>query len=577
MGKMFRRIVLSVLSFAMVLTQLNVVRPVYADGIGSGTGRNDITLVWDAYQDQMTNDEKEVSYIVGLAQNYINYVVPTVDDDLVTVYDKATEPYVEVKDFTDEHGNTWVPEEVYLVVNGVKTLLTSETSEYKYNTDSNNYSFEVVYRTYASMDKATQVEYLNIPFYLKNIVSAFDDVYSTDGNLKLIAENIDALMMFVNGLSVSLGGATMTQKLDPTSDANVIAAINALKNQTVTNKSEQFNNENMFNLNITNNLYSQYQTKKADFLNAGDSYFMKEHAVATIGYLKAIYDSYTSGGINTLKGFAQTFVNYDPVANADIATKLNQLNSAMSVIKSVIDKLDKALSYNAEADKYECTKWVALDKYEEGLFNTGWLKDSSLNDLLKGAIKEYTTSDSFLKDKLLLEETKIQQSVNQYVVKVVYNAEGYKGKDKVELESFSKQLTLNAGMSKADVLAEINAIDFMSSAPGEWLEFNIDSEHYNVTDDANKLPDTLDRDLTFEINFTPKEYEVKYVGTLTDTVKAHYLETITLPNSTNPNKTNFFELAGQTYTQGDVYKVEGPVTFTVSAVTPTPDDPEQQG
>lgn len=520
-----KRVLSLALALVMLLscTDLGLVTRTWAEE-GTGTTISLSKLLATTYGDKMSDEEQAVLESDLLASDSYSYVLPTDDDDLITV--KTDDECVTLDDFenavnTDNKVSFDVS--VWLADEDEKEYpLTLSDGKYSYaNLEQKPTSFTAHAKYEAKIEMGTRAQQNALNTLLNNVealqtsVKNFDAVKTANGNLTDLQTALAtaSTMNMVNQLLATKAAQDAAAAL--TKNGSEFALTTALKGSATQEL-------------LKNNFYNT---------------------------LKATYDNVTLiANDTTWQGIKALYVVGDKPA--DNATGLN-LSAAKAIIG--VDKWLAAVKDLLDVSE-DTTEWPVLDT--SGNAKTGLVRAdmentdyTSLDKLIRDLPTELKGVSNFGDYLSTGDSVTLEKGVARYTVTVNATLQKVDADNKLtdKYSSGSTTVTLNKGADKAAVETAIASFKSQmdSAAKTYYGEGNYDVSGYPELGDSFGLS----KDETYTVTYSPKQYTVTdWDGNETN---YYYGYQLTLPEHGDESMAYAYTADGTSYMQGQVYTVKG--------------------
>lgn len=495
-------------------------------------------IIAENYKDSLGLSDEEVNILkdYSLRGEVHTLTAPTSGDNLISVdLDKKT---ISVKEYKDEYGNRWKPEEAYIVYSDGSEELSLKNGKADFTYDGKNYSVEVLYNAYVEVGE--QVKLINGPYYLVKGVENLDILEDDCSVYLMLMETIlPQLEMLVDG--------SMIIKLEEGS-----AAYNAIV---------EFNRQLDKNgvLDLTDMLegkdgFVNSESKVLYLLENGSQ--LKACTKETYEYAKAIVDEEY---IQNIISFAEN-VESLKAKGKQLKRAMQQLNLLVEAMQPVYDDEWKILDENVLRTDEEYSSLIkSLKQLGLDASTSESIDYQSLDALVEAAEGKLERHIVTAYNPLKATSAKLVKHVNRKSVTVKLNAnvipEGeYDSEQTAPLEEYSVILNLEEGSDKEAVLAAAEASGIEASALDKWT-YDISDEHYERS--TSELPDELTEDTVYTITYNPKLYDLKFVYDDSQSKKVPYGYRHSLELSKNAGMSYDYTVNGEFFEQGEIYFVSG--------------------
>ena len=517
--KMLKRILSIVMAIALIFTSVSLswaVENISADTVTI----TDAQMVANAYvgDNGLTEEEAAVLANKGIVGKEHTIVIPTAEDDLITIDSEAKE--ITAADFKDGD-YTWKAINASVVYEGGSEDVAITDGKGTFTYDGNNYSVDVTYLVSVEVDN--QEVLTNAPYYLAQGVN----------NLEILANDCSSYLMLMQTIvpqMMALVDGSLGATLE---DGAASTAIKSFNSQIEANGVMD-----LANLLEGEDGYLYADSKVEHLLTKGAD--IKKCMAETYEGAKAIAED---EGIQNIIEAALNVPAYK--ANA------NKLKTAVRQFSLMVNDMEPVYSDEWKALEVELVK-------EDADY-------ASLDTVVEAAIGNSSEQNLDLFNPLAAAATKITANVNRFDVTVVLNAQIVPSNQKddanlVSLETVSKTLTLSANTSAEDILTAIEESKAEVTAIAGW-NAGINTDNYDRS--VSVLPETLTEDIVYNITYTPKTYTVTfdYDGTKLD-VPYGYNHTFEV--SSDAATSYDYKVGEDTYMQGEVITVTKDLTVSRS-------------
>ncbi len=474
-----------------------------------------------------------------LEENTYTYVVPGEADDLVQV--NPDDRKISAKPYSYS-GFTWLPVQASVVSgqNSEAVELAEADGSYvgTFQTAGNTYSVSVTYALHIHVAAQQQLLLVNAGANLKHAFTQMQVIADQQAALESLALYIDKLMELVNGVALPWGG--QLKYTDST------GAVRSLYSQKKTNGGD-------FDLV---KLIRQYYQITGSF---GKSKFLMEQG-------QTYYDTAAKTGEHILNLCSDRAV-LEVVVGYAYNAGVTDIDPAL--LKKAFDALEIAGNALQSATT---PKWEVLDNnpVKQGLSNEAHLRVDALVENVESEKPQINVTES-----LLAQKTAIQVSMNrfdvtvQYVAKVV-DRNYIDSADLTTLESRrTARITLDAGTSYEDILAAVAAEDMENRVLADWEIYQVGKDNYDRTVTGISDGDTLQKDVTLTVTYTPKYYSVSGVDGVPGEVPYGY--NLMLPAHEEEEKEYDYTVNGDFYRQNSVYRITGDTVLSRQEGSPWED------
>lgn len=428
----------------------------------------------------LSDAEKNLLNSGLLASDSITYSVPEDSDNLISVDEDLKQ--ITAIEYT-VGGFEWNPTSAEIWVGDTKeedVTLTAGVGTYAY--DGNAFSVKVNYEVRTTVSAGVQKELLSAGEWLKNGIAKLDALYAQDTNLETLELAIPGLAS-LKGKEFDLGALG---KID-IMNANVEDAITSIETQMTTNGG-----------NVDLRVYSLgYYAAKASALGVKylltETSDLKSDLVRDLAALKIIQEN-----INSIDNLSDTAVSSGFISSSE--------QTAIRALKNVLANLVPAIEALADASGWEAS--------EKGTA----LVAAGISDLeygvLAALVEAYNgRTDVAIVEDLLLDTATIQFNMSMSTVTVKVQLKVVEDvNDSDVLVGFgtvgTAQITLKDGATKSEIEAAVSANGIVADTIATWGVY--DSEHFVAS--YSDLPDSLGGDVEYVITYSPKTYNVDYVG-----------------------------------------------------------------
>lgn len=523
MKKILQKYILAFVSFVMLISVIHV-NPIQAEEKDMKS-KTDAKMIIENYD--LTSKEQSILSHDSIKSKTYSYIEPTdLDADSLIEVD-ADKFVIYAKPYVDGQGNTWIPEKAIVNENDKSIEYVLDDGETSFEAIGDNYSIEVKYSLYISIDKETQLRLLNTPYWLTYGIEALDVLYGVSIDLESVADYyMPQLIKLRDGKDTPYGISI--------SDSNYIQAVNDLEKQLKKNK----NSSKYFDINEEILIYEPYCGI------SDQEYYFSEHAanlrdVAIKMKTNLEYIAY-SQGFETIIKFASSIDQYKDLVAA--------LETMINYMETIIDDLDYAL---------EEENWIGMD-YDLLSVVEG---ETGIVDLLtkRGTVDEH--SNDYILDRLFVASKTLKCAINRDRVNVVVVAnviDGLDSNDLTRLESKPIEVALRHEMSAEDVSKVIKDKGIEAELLKDWEEkYQVCEEYYDRS--VSDFGDKLTEDITYIITYTPKSYNVVYSDNGDDPLNVYYGYQLSLPRASSG--------FGYEYTINDVKYRENDVIRIVNDTT----------
>ena len=525
--QLWKRCLAMLLTVALMLTTTNFAWALEADE----AQEDDKASVTDAglvalNYDILTAEEKAVLNSGSLVGSRHSFAVPGNQDGLVTV--NAEEKSITAASYQD-NGYIWNPVSATVLYDGGQEEVALNEGKGSFTYTGNAYRVSVSYALYIQVAADLQRLLLNAPADLAQglqNLQALNDCYTT---LYMLGENSESLYSLtdssLNDYNIMLANETTK------------AAIRRLYGQC------QSNALGVLDLVALLDGYTAADNALVYLLTSGRG--IKEKAAETYEDVRAISED---KGLPTL---IQAIQKQNP-------SFANKLNVAMRALKELLASMQPVVADD----------WVALER-ELLKSDMTAAEYETMNTLAATAVDHSSRhDDAALKTSLLAATATVFYDMNQYNVNVTVHADvipsyTVDSTDSAALTEYTVSLVLRQGAAAEEVLAAIAESGVESQALAAWDDFyGVDEEHYTRT--ATPLEGGLEKDLEYEILYTPKMVALTYGYDGGAPVSVPYGYNLTLPVCEDIDQSYDYNVDGVLYDQGSVYRVTGDTHITRS-------------
>ena len=455
----------------------------------------------------------EHGYIVG-SEKTVSYSIPEDSDNLIAVDTDKKEISVTTPD-------GWSVEKVDLVADKAYPVELDASGKGTYTYDGKAFSVKAYYslsKTIAGQE-AIFAAIKSLKTDLAN-VDTIDSVIN-DGQkpLDVVYDAIPVLEMLAEGFDVESNWGIIRMEFKT---AEAKAAAGVLKSLIEA-------------MNTLNAEYKASASKVQHLLDKGAEY------QSVLTDLHAALDAINKDSMTTDSSLPQILA-YKDAALADA------WNLFVENLDELVTNLAKATGSN---------DWTTVG---QNIVNDG--VDFVELDRLIYALPETLTSVSDSKE-LLVEKADVQLNMAMFyvTVNVVLNVvEDKADSDKlVEHGTKSVVLTLAEDATTAEILAEVKASGIVAEALTEWAEVYVDGK-FDV--EKSELPATLTKDITYTIEYTPKNYKVTLEYDNNKVLTVPYGYQMTLERHSDAAQAYDYFVNGKKTAQGQVVTIEDDTTIT---------------
>ena len=426
------------------------------------------------------------------------------------------------REITAKTSGQWSPVSADILVDGktVQTVsLTDGKGTYKANL-GNAFTVAVKYVARQNVPADVQTALLNAAGYLKQGVANTEAVAGQEGNLYALEQAMPQLVDFAeNGIETENGYVRFS--------ADCKAAVAALNAQMTANNGK-------LNLSTMIDTYKA-GTKTGYLMNHGSE--MKAEVANTNGYLTTLSTALDTIAKNMDFLVSQNWVS-EEVANQvkTLASMVKNLNTALTALTAdPWDALNVKLVTNADYAKLD-TLVAALDETS-----------------VPTVENPLTAATDTVKVNVAL--------VNVTVNYILMTVEDKADSDKlVEAGKETVTLTLSENATAEDVLAAVKASGIADKAAEAWGEA-FSAEHFESA--STTLPETLTKDTTYTVTYTPKTYTVS--THYSDDLTVPYGYKLTLPVHEDSSKAYDYKVNDVAFAQGTVVVITGNTNITRTA------------
>lgn len=495
MNILMRKLILACVSVAMLISGVHSQNHyVYAQNSKSKT---DAEIIIDNYK--LTSKESSILLHESINTKSYLYSAPTNQDGETLIQVDADNFVVYAADYKDTHGNTWVPKKVVVSENDKNKDYVINDNQTKFKAESDNYSIEVEYQLYVSIDKDTQLRLLNTPYWLASGIDTLDLLYGVSNDLKSVADLYMPILIRLKD------GKDMPFNLS-ISDDKYVAAVSDLENQLKKNK----NSTKYFDLNEEIKIYEDYSGY------SDQEYYYSEHAqnLKTVSeQMKLNLESIAyCQGFDTIMKFASQMAEYKDLVNK-IKTMVNYMKT-----------LAGDMAYAMEKDNWAGMNYELLSDIEG---------DTGIVKLLtkRGTVNDH--SNEKINTTLYVDSQTLKCTINRDRVNVIVQAYVIDGKDSNELTLLQAEpfeIALKHEMSASDVHENIKNKVIEKEILKQWQDkYQVCDDYYvyTTTDFGEKLVE----DITYTITYTPKTYNVIYSDNGDKEMNVYYGYQLTLPKA----------------------------------------------
>lgn len=525
--QLWKRCLAMLLTVALMLTTTNFAWALEADE----AQEDDKASVTDAglvalNYDILTAEEKAVLNSGSLVGSRHSFAVPGNQDGLVTV--NAEEKSITAASYQD-NGYIWNPVSATVLYDGGQEEVALNEGKGSFTYTGNAYRVSVSYALYIQVAADLQRLLLNAPADLAQglqNLQVLNDCYTT---LYMLGENSESLYSLtdssLNDYNIMLANETTK------------AAIRRLYGQC------QSNALGVLDLVALLDGYTAADNALVYLLTSGRG--IKEKAAETYEDVRAISED---KGLPTL---IQAIQKQNP-------SFANKLNVAMRALKELLASMQPVVADD----------WVALER--ELLKSDMTAAEYEMMNTLAATAVDHSSrhDDAALKTSLLAATATVFYDMNQYNVNVTVHADvipsyTVDSTDSAALTEYTVSLVLRQGAAAEEVLAAIAESGVESQALAAWDDFyGVDEEHYTRT--ATPLEGGLEKDLEYEILYTPKMVALTYGYDGGAPVSVPYGYNLTLPVCEDIDQSYDYNVDGVLYDQGSVYRVTGDTHITRS-------------
>ena len=416
----------------------------------------------------------------------------------------------------------WSPVSAEILVDGktVQTVsLTDGKGTYKTNL-GNAFTVAVKYVARQNVPADVQTALLNAAGYLKQGVANTEAVADQEGNLYALEQAMPQLVDFCeNGIK--------TQYAVYKPNAETREAITALNSQMTAN-------DGKLDLSVMINTYKA-STKTGYLMTKGSD--MKQSVLDTSAKLAIIATNFTSLNDKVQAAAALEMITAEAAAQFKLLTDMvNNLNTALTALTAdPWDALNVKLVTNADYAKLD-TLVAALDETS-----------------VPTVENPLTAATDTVKVNVAL--------VNVTVNYILMTVEDKADSDKlVEAGKETVTLTLSENATAEDVLAAVKASGIADKAAEAWGEA-FSAEHFESA--STTLPETLTKDTTYTVTYTPKTYTVS--THYSDDLTVPYGYKLTLPVHEDSSKAYDYKVNDVAFAQGTVVVITGNTNITRTA------------
>lgn len=518
MKRLLRKYILAFVSITMLIS-IVYVYPMHVEA-KEVKSKTDAKIIIDNYN--LTSKEQSVLSHDSINTKTYSYTEPTdLDADSLIEVD-ADNFIITAQPYKDAQGNTWIPEKaiIYENDNSIEYVLTEGKTNFKASGD--NYSIEVKYALYISIDKETQLRLLNTPYWLTYGIEALDVLYGVAIDLESVADYyMPQLIKLRDGKDTPYGISI--------SDANYVKAVTDLEKQLKNNK----NSSKYFDINEEILIYEDYcGISDQEYYYSEHAANLKEEAIKMKTNLE--YIAY-SQGFETIIKFASNIDQYKDLVSV--------LKTMINYLETIIDDLDYALMEE---------NWIGMD-YELLSIVEG---ETGIVDLLtkRGTVNEHT--NDYIFNNLYVTSKILKCTINRNRVNVVVVAnviDGLDSNDLTRLESKPIEVALRHEMSAEDVSKVIKDKGIEAELLKEWEEkYQVCEEYYDRS--VSDFGDKLTEDITYIITYTPKSYNVIYSDNGDDPLNVYYGYQLSLPRASSGFGYEY-TINDTKYRENDIYRI----------------------
>ena len=480
------------------------------------------TLVADGY-DSLTDGEKAILKSGLVIGDTYTYHVPDETDGLVTVDagSKTVTAAVAVKD-----GRTWTPVSAVLKYEGgsenIDLAVTGAGDVYEgaFAHEGNEFNIEVTYTTQISVDAGVQAKLLNGPYYL---IQSLDDMMILDDNydyFKTLSGKQADLDSLIDG-SLPLGVRLTTEA--------TIDAITNLSDQTKRNRGA-------YDIEVMLIEFEEADSYTGYLFEHGAE--LKAKATETYDYVNAIYND-------------EGIINLIDFLGADSSTG-RKLILLKNIIKDLLDGIEDAVNddwavleaeHNPIKSGLTAAEYQTLDELTDGVYGIEYHDDE--------IIPQFTVS------------TVISAVINRHYVVINVTAEAVPA-DSADsavtspLEPYTVTVQVKDGADANTVLAAIAASGVEAEALEAWG--GVSEENFVRT--AGTVPASLKNDITYNIAYSPKSYNVTYDFATDLPASVPYGYNMTLPVNDKEGLVYDYYVSGTHYLQGAVLRITADTAVT---------------
>ena len=470
---------------------------------------------------ELSDAEKELLSSGNLTGDVFTYTVPS-DSNLIQVD-------IDAKKITAKSEGDWTPVKAVIVVNGAEqeaVTLSSGTGTYKYSGTS--FSLKVSYEMKKEIASGTQETLLSVSDWLKDGLAEMEAGYATDTNLGTVNLAMETLLKLANGMSISLGSATVTAKFGDEGGA----AIKELNNQIKSNGGS-------LDLQLANSNYNSSASKVQYLLQNGAS------------YRNILLDTYEKLSAIQSDGIMNNSILDSFLADQDSAT-YTKWNALKSILGALVEDL-AALS---------ASDWTAAQK---GASLVSSNPDYAELDALVSALGA-TTAMPTIKNPLVIDTAIVQANLSMcnVNVKVILNTVDSKADSNalVEYGAYTTTVVVSEGATEAEVKQAVKDAGVEDAAKTSWGNAFVQGQY---TSTASDLPDAVTEDVDYVITYTPKKYSITYNYSTNAATSVYYGYKMTLPTHADSERAYDYTVNGEAHEQGEVITITGNTEISRSA------------
>lgn len=493
------------------------------------------TVLAENYSETLTTAEiaflKDIDALTG---DSFTYTVPDTQnsDGYVTVD-------AEAKTVTITNTNEFEAVGAYVVVENERVeTITITNNEGSFTYDEQIYSIEVDYEYNADVKEETQSTLLEAVYYLSEAMDNFDTVAGLESDIDTILS--DDFLGTLYEFAIVGYTATVATDTDTPYDITITWSDSSLSQNYVVAMYEEKQENGSLDIQDYINAYQDSDSKVKYILENGEEF--KE----TIEAFSIIMTEFVSDNDGSTKNIITTASTLNNGSYASLATVAN------GIMKTVAAGLENVVAGVWSVDEND---ELDYDKY----FQDTITSYSEMDALVAAALDNTSYDDVIISENLLIDTVTVTANVAQYNVNVTVSAYEYIDGVKTDLTSYKTTIALPENATSGEIEEAIKEDAVEATAVTAW---GINTAYYDVTVTGIE---TLTKDITVSIEYTPKTYTITYTGENTDKPTYEYGETFVFASHSDIDISyDYTAVDGTIYNQGDTYTVTGDVSFDVS-------------